>query len=56
MGGAVERRAETEAAIEIAGPVHHVTIADERYVRTSVGPVGASAGAPAVPERVLEPS
>ncbi|OUD88105.1 Periplasmic beta-glucosidase precursor [Clavibacter michiganensis subsp. michiganensis] len=47
---------ETEAAIEIAGPVHHVTIADERYVRTSVEPVGASAGAPAVPERVLEPS
>ncbi len=47
---------ETEAAIEIAGPVHHVTIADERYVRTSVGPVGASAGAPAVPARVLEPS
>ncbi len=47
---------ETEAAIELAGPVHHVTIADERYVRTSVEPVGASAGAPAVPERVLEPS
>jgi hypothetical protein len=40
---------ETEAAIAITGSAHHVTIADERYVGTSVEPVGAS-------ERVLEPS
>lgn len=47
---------ETEAAIEVTGSVHHVTVADERYVGTSVERVGASADASAVPERVLEPS
>lgn len=38
---------ETEAAIAITGSAHHVTIADERYVGTSVERVG-------VAERVLE--
>jgi hypothetical protein len=40
---------ETEAAIAVVGSVHHVTIADERYVGTSVEAIAA-------PERVLEPS
>lgn len=40
---------ETEAAIAITGSAYHVTIADERYVGTSVERVG-------VAERVLAPS